>query len=89
MPRDRFRLLRGEDFLSTYTFGTRTAQHLFCRTCGIKSYYVPRSNPDGFSFNVRCLDGYPDLPMTVEPFDGRHWERQGPALRGLSQESPQ
>lgn len=89
VPAQRFRLLRGSDSLASYRFETGVAQHLFCRTCGIKSYYVPRSNPDGFSINVRCLDGYPDLPMTVEPFDGRNWEQGGPALRSLTQESPQ
>jgi hypothetical protein len=89
VPASRFRLLSGKERLTCYTFETGVAQHLFCRTCGIKSYYVPRSNPDGFSVNVRCLDGYPELPMTVEPFDGRHWESQGPALRGLSQDPQQ
>ena len=56
VPASRFRLLRGAEMLETYTFNTGTARHLFCRRCGIKSFYVPRSNPDGFSVNVRCLD---------------------------------
>ena len=49
-------LLTGEDKLTTYTFNTGTAQHRFCSVCGIKGFYVPRSKPDGFSVNVRCLD---------------------------------
>ena len=53
---DRFRLLSGEDKLTTYRFNTGTAKHHFCSLCGIKSFYVPRSKPDGFSVNVRCLD---------------------------------
>lgn len=89
VPASRFRLLAGADSLASYTFGTGVAKHLFCRVCGIKSYYVPRSNPDGFSINVRCLEGYPDIPMTVEPFDGRHWEAGGAALRNLSLDSAQ
>jgi hypothetical protein len=89
VPSARFRLNRGAESIATYTFETGVAQHLFCRTCGIKSYYVPRSNPDGFSVNVRCLDGYPDLPMTVAPFDGRNWENNGASLRDLSQETRQ
>jgi len=89
VPASRFRLLAGADSLASYTFGTGVAKHLFCRVCGIKSYYVPRSNPDGFSVNVRCLEGYPDIPMTVEPFDGRHWEAGGAALRSLSLDSAQ
>lgn len=87
VPASGFRLLTGKESLLNYGFGTGIAQHLFCRVCGIKSYYVPRSNPDGFSINVRCLDGYPDLAMTLEPFNGRNWEKDGPSLRGLSTES--
>ena len=89
VPASRFRLLSGTNSLSTYTFETGVAKHLFCRHCGIKSYYIPRSNPDGFSVNVRCLDGYPDLPMAVESFDGRNWEAGGGALRNLSLDSTQ
>ena len=66
VPRERFRLLRGEESLSTYTFGTRTARHLFCRSCGVKSFYVPRSHPDGVSVNARCL-----TPGTVESISMR------------------
>jgi len=69
VPRSRFRLLRGADDLSTYSFHTGTAQHLFCRKCGIKSFYVPRSNPDGYSVNVRCLEQGTLEQITIEPFD--------------------
>ena len=51
-----FRLLRGEDKLATYTFNTGAAKHMFCSVCGIKSFYVPRSHPDGYSVNFRCLE---------------------------------
>jgi hypothetical protein len=76
VPRSRFRLLQGEDALTTYTFNTGVAKHLFCSTCGIKSFYVPRSNPDGYSVNARCLDPGTVESMHVEPFDGRDWEGQ-------------
>ena len=82
VPRDRFRLLRGEDFLSTYTFGTRTAQHLFCRTCGVKSFYVPRSHPDGFSVNARCIESLTVAGMKITKVDGRDWEKHYPEGRG-------
>lgn len=75
VPKERFRLLRGEDALSTYTFNTGVAQHFFCRTCGVKSFYVPRSHPDGISVNARCLDAGSVESMTVRPFDGRNWEK--------------
>ncbi|HUL56352.1 MAG TPA: GFA family protein [Usitatibacter sp.] len=85
VPASKFRLVKGEENLATYTFGTGTAKHRFCRTCGIKSFYVPRSNPDGFDVNVRCLDRPPE-ELVIEPFDGRHWEDNGAALAGLSKE---
>lgn len=75
VPRSAFRLVRGEDALTTYTFNTGTAKHRFCRTCGIKVFYIPRSNPDGFDVNVRCLEPQPGK-LVIRPFDGRHWEGQ-------------
>jgi hypothetical protein len=54
VPAARFRLRSGAGDLVTYTFNTGVAQHRFCRICGIKSFYVPRSNPDGIDVNVRC-----------------------------------
>jgi hypothetical protein len=86
VPASRFRLLRGSEALTTYTFNTGTARHLFCRHCGIKSFYVPRSNPDGFSVNLRCVDQTGFSTVTVEPFDGHNWEANGAALRHLSAE---
>jgi len=84
VPASRFRLLRGSDDLTTYTFNTGAAKHLFCRRCGIKSFYVPRSNPDGYSVNARCLDHSTVERVDVEPFDGRNWEQSAAALRHLS-----
>ena len=77
-----FKLLSGQDVLTTYTFNTGTAKHLFCSVCGIKSFYVPRSHPDGFSVNVRCLDAGTLEAMTVIPFNGQEWERQLPQGHG-------
>ncbi len=83
VPRERFRLLQGEQGLSTYTFNTGVAQHRFCRVCGIKSWYVPRSHPDGIDVNVRCLDPRTIQAVATTPFDGRQWERSVVALRDL------
>jgi hypothetical protein len=85
VPKSKFRLVKGEESITTYTFNTGVAKHTFCRTCGIKSFYVPRSNPDGVDVNVRCLDE-PPREMTIEPFDGRDWERHGAELAHLSKE---
>ena len=84
VPRTRFRLLQGAEALAEYTFQTRVARHLFCRHCGIKSFYVPRSNPDGYSVNVRCLDPSTIESVTIEPFDGRNWDQAAHALRHLT-----
>jgi hypothetical protein len=82
VPADRFTLLRGRDVLTSYSFNTGVAKHLFCSVCGIKSFYVPRSHPDGFSVNARCLDPGTVEDMTIEPFNGRDWEKQYPGGRG-------
>ena len=85
VPASKFRLLQGEANLASYTFNTGVAKHRFCRTCGIKSFYIPRSNPDGFDVNVRCLDA-PPKELKVEPFEGRDWEKNGASLAHLSKE---
>lgn len=80
VPRARFRLMRGEDKLTTYTFNTGVAQHFFCSICGIKPFYVPRSNPDGVDVNVRCLDDGHGLTVNIVAFDGRNWEANAASL---------
>ncbi len=79
VPKAHFRLLQGEDAIATYRFNTGVAQHKFCKICGIKAYYVPRSNPDGIDVNVRCLSTQPKS-MKVVPFDGRNWEAHAHTL---------
>ena len=86
VPASRFRLLQGAESLTTYTFNTGTARHLFCLRCGIKSFYVPRSNPDGYSVNARCLDQATVRSLKVLPFDGRNWEMAAGAVAHLSKE---
>lgn len=84
VPGSDFTLLRGAEALSAYRFNTGTAQHLFCRHCGVKSYYVPRSNPDGYSINLRCLDENHGLDIKIDAFDGRHWEQHAGTLAHLT-----
>lgn len=69
-----FNLLTGQDFLTTYTFNTNTAQHKFCKKCGVQSFYHPRSNPDGVAVMPHCLDSPRPISVTVENFDGNNWE---------------
>ena len=75
VPPERFTLLSGEDVLTTYTFNTGTAKHTFCRICGIHSFYRPRSHPDRFDVNVRCLDDCAISKFQILPFDGVNWEQ--------------
>ena len=75
VPADRFTLVSGREALTAYSFNTGAARHLFCSVCGIKSFYVPRSHPDGYSVNARCLDEGTVEEMTVIPKDGKNWEK--------------
>jgi len=74
VPHGDFRLTRGLDALASYRFGSGTAEHLFCRTCGVKSFYQPRSHPDCWSVNLNALDDAGGLEVAFEQFDGRNWE---------------
>jgi uncharacterized protein (DUF1330 family) len=74
VPREAFELLSGADDLVDYHFNTGVARHRFCRTCGIHSFYVPRSDPDKIDVNVRCLQGVDTKKMIIHPFDGQNWE---------------
>lgn len=64
-----------------YRFGSKTARHFHCSTCGITPYYVPRSHPDGYSINARCLEGFDITAFEVTPFDGQNWEQNIASIR--------
>ena len=84
VPASRFRLISGADDLSEYRFNTGTARHLFCSHCGVKPFYVPRSHPDGYSVNVRCLDAGTLEDVTIVPFDDGDREAATAAIAHLS-----
>jgi hypothetical protein len=84
VPRSRFRLLAGSEHLTSYRFHTRVAEHLFCSVCGIKSFYVPRSHPEGVSVNARCIDrATVEAVRVARQFDGAHWEEHASELPPL------
>lgn len=74
---EAFRLLKGENELSDYQFGSKAGHHLFCKTCGVRPFgrgYVEAIGGAYVSINVGCLDNLPltdlaDVP--VQYFDGR------------------
>jgi len=84
VPVARFRLLQGAEFLSEYTFNTGIAKHRFCRVCGIKSFYVPRSHPDGIDVNVHCLDPATNENVGVTKFDDANRDVAMAAIAHLS-----
>jgi hypothetical protein len=83
VPARAFRLVAGREALTCYAFNTGVAQHYFCSRCGIKSFYVPRSHPDGYSVNVRCLDPATIASVVTVPYDGRNWEESAGSLAPL------
>ena len=84
MPASRFRLVQGAEMLSEYRFNTGVARHLFCQRCGVKSFYVPRSHPDGYSVNARCLDAGTVAGIDIELFDDSRREESTAAVAHLS-----
>jgi hypothetical protein len=80
VPHEEFTLLSGVETLTSYRFGTGTAEHLFCSVCGVKSFYQPRSHPDAWSVNAHCLDR--PVALAIEQFDGKDWDRAKAALDG-------
>ncbi len=86
VPAARFRLLDGEDALSEYRFNTGAARHLFCRHCGVKAFYVPRSHPDGYSINVRCIDAGTIERVVITPFDDNDRDAATAAVAHLSKD---
>lgn len=86
VPASRFRLIAGADDLAEYRFNTGTARHLFCRHCGVKAFYVPRSHPDGWSVNVRCLDDGTVERVNITAFDDNDREAATAAIAHLSKD---
>ncbi|WP_222836401.1 GFA family protein [Jannaschia donghaensis] len=83
--RNDLTVTRGEDALTRYTFNTDTAQHFFCKHCGIYTHHRRRSNPDELGVNLACLkDQTPFLPV-VQVRDGRNHptDTSGARLAGV------
>jgi len=81
VPEEKFTLLKGSEFLTTYTFNTGVAKHTFCRICGIHPFYRPRSHPEAIDVNIRCLDGDILSDFEIEFFDGINWEENVDRIR--------
>lgn len=79
VPKSKFNLLSGEESITTYKFNSGIAQHTFCKVCGVKAFYIPRSNPDGVDININCLDSSPK-GVNISEFDGENWEKNAASL---------
>jgi len=69
---DKFSLDQGEDQLTDYQFNKNVIHHVFCKTCGIRSF-ARGQGPRGpmVAINVRCLDGVNTFDLPTKQFDGR------------------
>lgn len=74
VPPENFTLLQGNNSLTNYTFNTGVARHIFCRICGIHSFYYPRSHPGWIDVNIRCLERDFSSEFEIESFNGANWE---------------
>lgn len=66
-PLSGLTILQGAENLTLYQWGSKTAKHWFCKTCGIYTHHQRRSNPSQYGINVAILDGInprdlPDVP---------------------------
>ena len=71
VPESAMRILSGEQQLTTYTFNTHTAQHYFCKVCGIYPFHRKRVTPDYFGVNVHCLESFDAAGIPVRATDGK------------------
>jgi hypothetical protein len=73
VPVAQFEVTNDAGTLTDYQFGKRSIHHLFCSSCGIRSFARARmpSGEEMVAVNVRCLDGVDLASVPVQPFDGK------------------
>ncbi|MGE0321145.1 MAG: GFA family protein [Polyangiaceae bacterium] len=74
VPEAQFKLLQGEDALSDYQFNKNVIHHLFCKTCGIRSFARGIAGGKAMAaVNVRCLDDIDLGALEVKHVDGKSY----------------
>ena len=68
---DKFNLERGEDNLSDYQFNKKIIHHLFCKTCGVRSF-ARGVGPQGpmVAINVRTIEGIDTFTIPTQQYPG-------------------
>ena len=67
---EHFRLLAGRESLTRYQYNTLTAEHFFCKHCGIYPFHHPRSDPRAYRVNIGCLEDADPFSLDVGMIDG-------------------
>lgn len=67
VPLSGLNVVRGQENLEIYQFNTHTAEHYFCKTCGIYTHHRRRSNPNEYGYNIGCLEGVDPYELGVVP----------------------
>ncbi len=77
---EAFKLLAGEEALSTYEWGMKVSKRFFCRHCGVHCFgkgHLPQLGGDYVSINFLALDDVDPADVKVGHWDGRHDNWQG------------
>ena len=57
LPKEKFTLIQGDEFLNSYKWNKKIAEHFFCKTCGVYTHHKRRRDPTQFAVNIACIDG--------------------------------
>lgn len=73
VPAEQFTLISGEENLTDYQFNKKIIHHLFCKTCGVRSFGRAKGmdGNESVAINVLCLDGVDHHTLTPLPYNGK------------------
>lgn len=69
---ENLRIEAQEGALGLYQFGLKTAEHYFCKNCGIYTFHVTARKPGHYRVNLGCIDGVDTFSLEADVFDGKH-----------------
>ena len=72
VPPERFSYEAEEGALGLYQFGAKTAQHYFCKRCGIYTFHGTARKPGHYRVNLGCIEGMDPMALEWDLFDGKH-----------------